>query len=321
MAHKEGDIDEVIDGMIKDHKESKNPESRINRQKYVDQGHPKNEVRRAAETVSKILPTLEKYGRIFEGEKENRQLKEAYRSLEERVGKDQGEKQEKEALQKRISEMEKENGETLDIYRKGVEELKQTKEELKRIRDERGVLSNAEITEEWNRTEEMEIRRLNIELISRNESIHQLDRKLEEKNRIIGEREQKIKILQDLLGTISNVQSASLAMSYRRRRTFMRALSIAAGMLGLIVLVLLGRSEISSMASVIRREAGSSIAAIFYYIHVAGNSMKLVATLFVHDIGVHIRLFDSSLISPLRSAAILFLILLLIFLIISVSKR
>ncbi|MGC8618580.1 MAG: hypothetical protein ACP5UZ_07620 [Thermoplasmata archaeon] len=318
MEHKDSDVEEVINQMLQDRR--KNPNGRIDREKYVKKGHPQNEVRKAAETASEIWPILDKYGNIIESEVTIRKLQESYRLLEEKVFEQERRiqeheegKPEREELARKVRELERQNQEGRDRYQKAMKELES-------LRSERSYTTSVDVREvQWRLKKQQEdISRLNGEAIEGIRTIAEMRRQLEQKDGYIKNLKEKNDLLNEA-GT--RAESAYKEQIGHERSRFRMMFSVETAVLAILLVLLFVGHGMDIIARGMIIMVRLLTATMISDIHSIISSLKLIALGALHYVELHLSLLIRSLFSFLRPVAIFFLIVLLIFLIASIANK
>ena len=301
--HKDGSIDTLIKQMLEDRRD--NPKGRTDRQKYIAKGYPLNDVRRAAEAVSEIWPLFLKYGNFLECQEvkeENRKLRAAFSSINQRM----------EEQQKRMEEHEEGKPE--------MEELKRQLKENERLRNEveQARRGNTGQMQRKLHEQEEEIKMLKEETEKSSKLTAELKHELLYKDRLVGVLEGEQEQVQEYVERIKDESAESLRrMKIISRKIFAGETALVA----ILLVLLLGGHALYVMAIGIIQAGWSFTAMIAHGIYAVSSSFKPTAIWALHYVNHHIMLFDQSMVSFLKSAFIFFLIIFLIILIMSVSNK
>ncbi len=314
MEHKDGDINDVVNQMLQDRRE--NPKGRIDRQKYVDRGHPPNEVRKAAEDVAKIWPVIVKHGNFLECQEcqeTKEKLRASYGSLEERVQEQEKRVQEHEEGKPEREELERQ-------LREKERKLQDNAEELERLRNEVEQARRANLGQmQKNLNEqEKEIKRLKEEAAESSKSTAKLRGQLADKDWYIEILElEKNQHVQE----INRIFDES-TKSIRHAKVISRKIvTMETALLGILLVLLFRGHALYVNAIGIIRAGVSFTAMIIHGIYAVPSSLKLIGIRALHYVELHIGLLDQSLVSFLRPFVLFFMIILLILLIASVSSK
>ena len=311
MKHNDGDIEDIVSQMLQDRTD--NPKGRIDRQKYVDEGHPRNEVRKAAEEVAKIWPILVKHGGLLESQETIKKLQASVRSLEERVHKYERGKPEREELETRVRELERKIAEEEEKYRGAMEELGSLRMEKSYARS-----VNADEMEYKIREQQEEISRLNVQAEESTSRMNVLNYELEERDKFIKSLQVKNYLLNEV--SISTESAYEEEISHERSK-FRMLFIVETAMVAILVVLLLVSHALNVVARGIIMIGVSFTAIMIHDIHFVTSSLKLIALAALHYIELHLSLFFQSLVSFLRPVVVFFVIILLILLIMSTSNK
>ena len=311
MKHKDGDTEDVVGQMLQDHRE--NPKGRIDRRKYVGEGHPANEVRKAAETAAKIWPILDKYGNILESEETIKSLRESLGSLQERVKKNERGKPEREELERKVHELEKKIAEEEEKYRGDMEELE-------RLRKERSSTRSVNVDEmEYKISEQQkEISRLKVQVNESTSSMQGLNYELVDRDEYIKSLQHANKWLDE---ASSDTESAHKEEISHERSRFLKMFIVETAVLAILLVLLFVSHALNVVARGIVMAVGSFTSIITYDIHLVTLSLKLIALAALHSIELHLSHFFHSLVSSLVPVAVFFVLIILILLIVSTSNK
>ena len=307
MEHRDGDFDSVVRQMLEDR--GKNPKGRIDRQKYVDWGHPLNEVRRAAEYVAKKWPDVAKYSNFPESQENIGKQQAMLNSLQNRVQEYEKGRPEREKLEKEIIEL---KWKIADLDRKYQEVM----EKLNRLQGEKLSSRAVNVDEMERETGQMkeEISTVKSEVHEIAKRIGALEQDLNENDSSIGYLKSKFSLLIEAANNAkSNHENEIVRQRSRFWKMFMAETAVLA-ILGIIIVVSHALNVIAGDMIMIGR---SFSATMINDIHLVTRSLKRFPLAALHFIELHLTHFSHSLISFLRPVAVFFLIVILIILLMS----
>ena len=318
MEHKDGDIEDVVNQMLQDRRE--NPKGRIDRQKYVDKGHPINEVRKAAENVAEIWPILDKYGNVLKSEETIKKLQGSYKSLEEKVREQEKKMKERKEGKKGREELETEVRELKLELERLKKEHEDAKKELQTLPIGTPPPRSVNVSEMESEIEEKreEIDRLRNQVNKGANTIRTLNNQMAEKSGMI----EKLRLDKEgLREDFANKESIHREKNLRQRSRYWKILTVETAVLAILVVIIVVSHALNVIAGDIIMIGRPFVASMIYGMRIVTGFVKRFPQVAFHFIELHLTLFFHSLIQFLKAHAVVFLIVILFFLLVSISAN